>query len=283
MNMASISVIVPTYRDADALLQTGRALCPQLQAMDELLIVDNGSPATDREACARFAAEHAQVAVKTLVCEARGSYAARNLGATQARGDILAFTDAGCVPATGWLEAFRTHFDDHPDSRVTGPIEMTYRLAMPSLVELVDARMHLNQDGYASQGWAATANMAIRRDVFAQLGGFNAQLQSGGDYEFGLRAMAAGHDIGWAPQMVVQHAARGTARELLKKRRRVRAGHQQVKALPGFAAMLDKALQASAQRSLPAPQRIYPPMSQLRWQLGRIAFRLVREVEARLP
>lgn len=276
-----ISVIVPTFRDADAAIRTARALCAELGAADELLIVDNGSEAPHRAACERFAAAQAQVAVRTLVCPMRGSYAARNLGASQARGDILAFTDAGCVPHPGWLAAVRAHLSAGAASRVTGPIEMTYRRAVPSLVELVDARMHLNQDGYAAQGWAATANMAIWRDAFVRLGGFHRALQSGGDYEFGLRAMAAGHDIGWAPDMVVAHEARTTWRELLTKRRRVRAGHAQVLALPGFAAMREQALHAASLRRLVAHQRGYPAMGAGRWQLGRVATRLLREVEGR--
>lgn len=281
--MPKISVIVPTYRDADAAVRTAEAVCAQLTAADELLIVDNGSEAPHRQACEAFARRHPAAAVRVLVCGARGSYAARNLGAAQAGGDVLAFTDAGCVPRAGWLQALRGQFAAHPQSRVTGPIEMTYARGRPSLVELMDARMHLNQDGYAAQGWAATANMAIRREAFLALQGFHPRLQSGGDFEFGIRAMAHGHAIGWCSGMVVQHEARGTFGELMKKRRRVRAGHVQVAGLAEFPGLLQRAAQASQALALQADKRSYPPMSALRWQLGRVAVRLLREYERRTP
>lgn len=279
--MAKISVIMPTYRDSEAALQTAAAVCPQLGPGDELLIVDNGSEDAHREACEGYARQYPNVRIRVLVCTARGSYAARNLGGSQAQGDILAFTDSGCVPTADWLQAIRGHFAVHADSRVTGPIEMTYQSQPPSLVELVDARMHLNQDGYAAHGWAATANMAIRAAAFQALGGFHHKLQSGGDYEFGIRAMASGHGIGWCPAMVVQHEARATFGELMKKRRRVRAGHVQVAGLAEFPGLLERAMQASQNVRLQAEPRRYPPMSAVRWQMGRVALRLLREYERR--
>lgn len=279
--MDGISVIVPTYRDSQAALRTAQALCPSLHAADELLLVDNGSEAAHVEACEAFARLHPGVSIRVLVCEERGSYAARNLGVQHAHGSVFAFTDAGCLPDGGWLAAIREHFAAQLESRVTGPIDMTFARATPSLVELVDARMHLNQDGYAAQGWAATANMAIRREAFAAVGGFHPRLQSGGDYEFGIRAMAHGHAIGWAPAMRVQHEARATVSELLIKRRRVRAGHAQVAAVEGFADQLYRAQLASHQLRVQAEPRAYPSMGPLRWHLGRIAVRLLREYESR--
>lgn len=277
-----VSVIVPTFQDAQAAIQTATAVLPQLGQTDELLIVDNGSAADHLARCRAFATENDSFPIKILVCSGGGSYAARNLGADQARGDILAFTDSGCVPCVGWIDAIRDYLAAAPASRVTGPIEMTYQRSLPSLVELVDARMHLNQDGYASQGWAATANMAMMRKDFLRLGGFHHQLHSGGDYELGIRAMAAGHAIGWSSGMMVRHEARSTLRELLKKRRRIRAGRAQIAALPAFNATLDKALHASRERGLQTDPRTYPPMGMLRWQMGRIAVRLLRELETRL-
>ncbi|MGC3987593.1 MAG: glycosyltransferase [Pseudorhodoferax sp.] len=284
MSQSRISVVMPAYQDGPAALLTAEAVRAQLGAQDELLVVDNGSDAVHRGPVEDFARQHAHQNVRVLVCPERGSYAARNAGAAQARGDILAFTDAGCVPAAGWVDAIRAHFHGQPQAhaRITGPIVMTYEHSPPSIVELLDARMHLNQDVYAGQGWAATANMAMRRDAFEAVNGFDRRLQSGGDYEFGIRALANGHGIAWSPAMVVEHPARSTLHALFQKRRRIRAGLRQIAMLPEFPALVRQAQLAG--HSLPSPtlKRAYPPMGVLRWQLARIVGRLLQMYERRV-
>ena len=277
--MTTISVVMPTYRDSAAAIETAELLCSQLRTTDELLIVDNGSGIEHQEQCEAFARQHPGVAIRFLICDTRGSYAARNMGAAHARGDILAFTDAGCLPCAGWLESIREHFVAHPGSRAAGPIEMTYKYSPPGLVELVDARAHLNQDRYVSEGWAATANTAMRRDAFLALGGFDQRLQSGGDFEFGMRARAQGHTIAWCADMVVRHESRHTLRELLKKRRRIRLGQVQIAGLAEFPDVRRRALQANGVPRQVAPQRVYPPMGMGRWLLARFATRLLHQYE----
>nr|WP_145546201.1 glycosyltransferase family 2 protein [Variovorax boronicumulans] len=277
--MITISVVMPTYRDSVAALETAELLCPQLRTSDELLIVDNGSGPKHREVFEAFARQHPGVAIRILVCEARGSYAARNMGAAHARGDILAFTDAGCLPCAGWVDAIRSHFAEHQGSRVAGPIEMVFKHSPPALIELVDARAHLNQDRYVAQGWAATANTAMVREAFVALGGFDQRLQSGGDFEFGMRARAHGHSIDWCAAMVVRHESRYTLHELLKKRRRIRLGQRQIAGLAEFPEVRRRAMEANGEvREIGAP-RAYPPMSAARWLLARLATRLLHTYE----
>lgn len=273
-----LSVIVPTFKDSDAAVATGACIANQMMPGDELFIVDNGSPTLYVDACGVFARSCTSNPVEVLVCTSPGSYAARNFGAERATGEVLVFTDAGCEPQKNWLASIRNHFGNRPESRVTGPIEMTYSRKPPKLVELVDARMHLNQDSYVQQGWAATANMAISRAAFMKLGGFRLGLKSGGDYEFGIRAMGAGDRIGWSPDMVVRHEARDTLKELLKKRRRIRAGHGEVAALPGFTQTLRQVQAMPWTGEKPTP-RAYPGVGGVQWELTRVARRLLREYE----
>jgi glycosyltransferase AglI len=278
--MTTISIVMPTYRDSAAAIETAELLRSQLRTTDELLIVDNGSGVEHQQLFEAFTRQHPDVAIRLLICDTRGSYAARNMGAAHARGDILAFTDAGCLPCAGWLESIRDHFAAHPPgSRVAGPIEMTFKHSPPALVELVDARAHLNQDRYVSEGWAATANVAMVREAFVALGGFDQRLQSGGDFEFGIRARAHGHGIAWCDGMVVRHESRYTLHELLKKRRRIRSGQVQIAGLAEFPDVRRRASQANGVARQVGTQRIYPPMSAARWLLARLATRLLHTYE----
>src|SRR5689334_14241359 len=62
----------------------------------EIVVVDNGSRDRTAEIVERYPV--------TLLHEARrGSAAARNRGIEAARGDVVACTDADCLPTTVWL------------------------------------------------------------------------------------------------------------------------------------------------------------------------------------
>jgi glycosyltransferase involved in cell wall biosynthesis len=212
-----VSVVIPVRDGADTL----PACLDGLTAQDgapafEVVVVDNGS--TDGSA----AVASAHPAVARVVSEPRpGSYAARNAGVAAAAGDVLAFTDADCVPEPGWLAAGARAVADAPlaGGRVVAVAAGT------APVERYDAALYLDQEAYVrEQGFAATANLFVRTEVARAVGGFDADLRSGGDLEFCQRAAAAGHAITYAADAVVRHRPRSTYGELWRLHRRLGAG-----------------------------------------------------------
>jgi hypothetical protein len=69
----------------------------------------------------------------------------------------------------------------------------------------------------------------VRRPVFAHLGGFDARLQSGGDFEFGNRVAADGRSLEYCPDLVMYHPTRSTLGALLRKANRVGRGKTQMR------------------------------------------------------
>lgn len=267
-----IAVVIPTYRDTQEAAQTLDRLIAQRAPTDEIIVVDNGP-----------IEEHPQVmdalggcpGVRLLHCATRGSYAARNAGASATTADILAFTDAGCRVSPDWLAVIRTHFAHGGAPRVSGPIQIVHPGARATVFGLVDEKMHLHQNRYVREGWAATANLAVAAHIFQAVGGFNPDLRSGGDLEFGIRCAAAGHAIAWSERMSIDPAARTTRSDVLAKRRRVLLGTQTLHRDPVFQAQLAAVRTRMAATPL-IPRRPEPSVSLWDRLLVTLAYRMVR-------
>ncbi len=219
-----MSVIVPVQGDRGGVRDTLRALRDQdLDGLGEteILLVDNGDNVDLAEAASAVG-----VAVRVVTEPTPGSYAARNAALRDARGEVLAFTDADCRPSPGWLRAGEAALQDAGECFVGGAIHVEpAELAHPSPAELWDVMHGLRQEHYVRrEGWAATANMFVRRATLDRVGPFDARLRSGGDREWGQRATRNGVQGVYASGAVVVHPARASLGELQRKIVRVSTG-----------------------------------------------------------
>ncbi len=217
-SVPEISVIVPVFRQWDLLPALVAALEAQSLPAErfELLLADN-------EPAAAPAALALPPNARRLPCPAPGAYAARNAAALQARGRLLAFTDADCRPDPGWLAALRAAAAETPGHLIAGPVRVTGP-AEPSACAIYDMVRGIPQADYVARGYAATANLAVPARIFRALGGFDAQRFSGGDAAFCRRAAAAGHPLRLAPGAVIAHPAREDWAALKRKARRIKGG-----------------------------------------------------------
>lgn len=229
-----VSIVVPVLDAAAGIEVTLGALLRQSYPSDryEVVVADNGSKDGTPDVVARFEREHPDRVRLTTELDRRSSYAARNAGIDVARGEILAFTDADCVPEPGWLEAGVRALEDERAAFAAGRVEMTFQGAEPNVWEFYDAVGKMNQKRYMERyGFGATANLFVRGEALESHGGFRGDLESGGDYELGRRLSKAGERGVYAEDAVVRHPARATAREVLKKQRRILRGKRQLEAL----------------------------------------------------
>jgi glycosyltransferase involved in cell wall biosynthesis len=216
--LVKLSVIVPVRDGAATLTRCLDALCAQSVRPEEVVVVDNGSS----DNTAALAKAHS-LRPRVIREDRPGSYAARNSGIAIATGELIAFTDADCIPQVHWLESAAAAMAADADliaGQVTPLLSPT-----PSLWEKFDAGHHVDQRKYVEVlGFGATANLIVRRTVFDAVGTFDAQLCSGGDREFCLRATATGYRLAYAPDAIVSHHSRSTMRETWQLHRRLGAG-----------------------------------------------------------
>lgn len=190
--MIDVSIVIPCRNERDTIEACLDAIAAQDYPASrfEVLVVDGQS--TDGS-CDVLRAR----GLRILRDPGRGPAAARNVGIHHARGRIVAFTDADCVPRFDWLSRLVDPLNDAPDvGGVAGAMRMT-RDTLLGRMEDNDARVHYR--GYI------TSNIAYRRDVLLEVGGFDETLLCAEDYDLAWRVLDAGHRIERAPEAVVRH------------------------------------------------------------------------------
>jgi glycosyltransferase involved in cell wall biosynthesis len=226
--MPGVSVVIPVFEHLERLGQALGAIEEQdYTGPFEIVVVDNGAPHVERIV---RRASHAR-----LVREPRpGSYAARNRGIAAARFEILAFTDADCIPDPHWLATGVRALLEHPSCGfVAGRIDLFVTdPERPTIAEIYESVAAFRQQAYVERSrFAASANLFTRRRVFERVGLFDDNLQSLGDCEWGRRVHAAGLSQHYVDQAAVAHPARRTVGELLRRARRITGGYYNVSRL----------------------------------------------------
>lgn len=220
------TVAICTRERADSLDGVLQVVAGLVREGHEVLVVDN-APKTDqtRRVVERYAGVR-------YVCELTpGLNVARNRAIREATGDIVAFTDDDAFPEREWLDNLIRNFSDSRVQCVTGvtlPIEL--ETEAQEMFETVSTFAHGFRrrvfDGQRDNPIAVGdvgvgANMAIRRQVIAEVGPFDERLdggmptRSGGDHEMFIRLLSAGHRIVYDPAAVSWHRHRRTHRELV--------------------------------------------------------------------
>lgn len=211
-----VSVVIPVHNDGDRLVYCLEALQDQSYSHYEIIVVDNSSREDIRRICTKFD--------RVRYCQEwkPGNNAARNKGISLAQGEIIAFTDADCIPDRDWIRQGVAALLNHPEAGIIGgTIEFFFQGNAPNPVEYADSISYLRQWDYVTQEhYAAGANLFTRRQVLEQVGGFEERLLNLGDKEWGQRVYATGWQVLFCPSAIVHHPARSTIQTLLSKGRR---------------------------------------------------------------
>ncbi len=147
-----------------------------------------------------------------------GKSRAVNKAAEIARGEILAFTDDDCTADPTWLEVITTSFRQQPDVGVVAG-DLIASKSVSGMVSTCPATRTIEclyrPSGHAPRAPAGFyfggANLAVRHDVFDQLGGFDGFLGPGTDYpaaedvDFGLRAELRHIPMWTRPESIIHH------------------------------------------------------------------------------
>lgn len=220
-----VSVIVPAFQDQEGVLKCLGAIERQNYPKDyyEIVIVDNGSYPPI------FLPETCSCRVALVRHTTAGSYAARNAGVVVARGDILAFTDADCVPDEDWIATGVAALQScDVDSVIGGEVEFIPPANRTATVCYQLAVGFQQEENIRRKGFSVTANLFCTRTVYEKIGPFDEQLLSGGDLEWGCRAKEVGVKVVFEPILVVRTLPRMSLSSAICQARRVAGGRFQL-------------------------------------------------------
>lgn len=204
-----ISIIIPARDAASTLPVCLEALGMQsLTEPHEIIVVDDGSKDDTAEIARR-------AGVICLTLPPSGPAAARNYGAQHARGEILLFTDADCVPTMTWAAELSSVFRDRAVAGAKGVYQTREHGLIPRFVQAEYASKYERMARQPSIDFIDTYSAAYRRNVFLTNGGFDISFPAPSveDQEFSFRLAKKGYKLVFVPTVVVYHRHDLTLRE----------------------------------------------------------------------
>lgn len=214
------SIVIPTrdrpHRLASCLEAVSRLAFPRDRF--ETIVVDDGG----RQSIDSAAAEAAERAGARIVHQSpAGPGIARNRGATEAKGECLAFLDDDCAPVADWLEALDRARAAAPGAGVGGRT-VNALCANPyssASQALIDYLYSYYNSGSRPDPMFTTSNLALPRADFERLGGFDQRFARAGgeDREICLRWVRSGGRLVYAPDAIVLHSHRLGPRSFLRQ------------------------------------------------------------------
>ena len=215
----AVDVVVPFKGSDDALDRVVERLAALTLAPGDTLTVADNRPG------ARHAAR-GPVRVVTAG-ERRTSYFARNRGAAAGSAPWLVFLDADVIPPPDLLDRLFARPPADTTAVLAGAV-VDERPEAPGVAErYAHLKSSMSQETtLADEDWpfAQTANAAVRRQAFAQVGGFEEGIRSGGDADLCFRLRAAGWGLERREEAAVVHRNRATVPRMLAQRARHGAG-----------------------------------------------------------
>ena len=258
----AISVVICVYNDSRRLQNCLDALENQADAPPfEVIVVDDGSIDNPKGVVLPHLG-NGDLGITFLEHGTnRGLSAARNTGIAASRAPLIAFVDSDCVPPEDWLATMTRVWNEFDDGVValsgivvpfaTDTIARRYAAASPPLMALEESLapgatlatrfkiyLGLGGDPHGRRRIFSVvgANMSIRADALAAIGGFDEQIRFGGDEVQcceDLRAAFGDSSIMLEPSLVMRHDFDPSMRDVFRRARSYGRGGGRKLALHG--------------------------------------------------
>jgi lipopolysaccharide/colanic/teichoic acid biosynthesis glycosyltransferase/glycosyltransferase involved in cell wall biosynthesis len=210
------SIIVPVYNSEKIITECLQALKKQTlpRHLYEIIVVDDGSTDQTEDVVEKIGG------VRFLTQNHHGPAAARNLGARNAKGEILLFTDSDCVPTENWLEEMLRPFNNPEVKGAKGIYKTHQKRLVPRFVQLEYETKYDRMSQFPTIDFIDTYSAAYRKSLFLANGGFESLFKTPSveDQEFSFRLARKGYRLEFAPRACVFHTHDETVNDYIRRK-----------------------------------------------------------------
>lgn len=207
----NISIVIPAYNEEKCIGRCLQALISGTETPDEIIVSDGMST----DGTVQIAKKYGAIVVKN---EKRHAAGGRNAGINKAKGDIIVFIDADCIPDKDWLKEIHKAFEEEDIDGLGTYIEAAesdnvYEMFWGYL-SLQILMSYGNEPYYVQEKTLntafITASCAYKRSLLCKIKGFSDFFANNAeDIDICWRALDAGAKLKYVPSAkIIAHAPR---------------------------------------------------------------------------
>ncbi len=215
-----LSVIIPTYNAETTLPFLLDSLSNQSFPEFEVIIVDDNSYDNSPQIVNSSPYKLIQLPKN------HGPAYCRNIGAENAQGEILVFTDSDCRVHDKWIENIKGYFLKQDIDAIMGKLTLMPSTFLGDSISALgfpaggaigfDKIWKVDENGYTKS--LSTCNCALRKEVFREVGGFDTSFPfpGGEDSLLAYDLLRLGYKIKYCPDVIIYHDARNSLASFIK-------------------------------------------------------------------
>jgi len=207
MKIGKISLVVTTFNEDQSIKKLIESVVSQSVVPDELIIVDGKSSDNTAKTIKKLQLAYRKKLTIELFIKKGNRSVGRNEGVSKSNGEIILFTDAGCILDKNWVKNIIKPFKDKSIDLVAGYYKgVANSIFQKCLIPYV----LVMQDKIKNEFLPATRSMAIRKSSWNKTDGFNKNLSHNEDYAFANQAKKEGLKMSFAKDAIVNWIPRST-------------------------------------------------------------------------